>query len=131
MSDFIYSSKKNPQNNNKSQDPENQHFCLKDHAEFIDSDNNPRVDNENSDKVLAKKIIRDDSTYRFYIKLDNQGKLYNPLSIYGETKQSSFLDRVCRSQNKFKEVNEKAFNMYLSFLKTKNIAWFNNAEREA
>lgn len=128
MNDFIYSSKTNKPSVKEEQ---NLYFSLKDYADFIDDDNNPRINNENSDKVLAKKILRNDGSYRLHIKLDNNGKLYNPISIYGETKQSSFLDRVCRSQNKFKEVNDKAFNMYLSFLKTKNIAWFNNAEREA
>lgn len=128
MNDFIYSNK--PDHNAISANLENEYFSLKGFADFIDTNNNNRIKEEDSDKVFAKKLVRDDGSYRLYIRLDNNGKLYNPMSIYGETKQSSFLDRVCRSQNKFKEVNQKAFSLYLSFLKNKNLAWFHNAERE-
>jgi hypothetical protein len=105
-------------------------FTVSGKEDYIDKDNNPRCEDPSSDKVFAKKILRDDGSVRYTIKLDNRGKLYNPISIYGETKISSFLDRVCRSQNKYRDVNLKTFEMYIRFLKTKNIAWFNNAERE-
>lgn len=105
-------------------------FTLYGQEDFLDSGNNPRCQSENSDKVFAKKFQRDDGTIKYSLKLDNNGKIYNPISIYGTSKTSSFLDRVCRSQNKFKEVNQKAFDMYLKFLKTKNIAWLHNTERE-
>lgn len=105
-------------------------FTISGQEDFLDIDNNPRCNDINSTKVLAKRVHRDDGSIRYCIKLDNRGKLYNPISIYGETKVSSFLDRVCRSQNKYKDVNLKTFEMYIKFLKTKNIAWLNNAERE-
>jgi len=127
MDNFIYSPKNMSLDNIQSG---NEFYCIRGEEDFIDSNNNPRCNSENNDKVLAKKIVRDDGIIKYTIKLDNNGKIFNPMSIYGATKISSFLDRVCRAQNKYKEVNLKAFNMYLSFLKTKNIAWLNNAERE-
>jgi hypothetical protein len=99
--------------------------------EFLDSNSNPRVSNENDTRVLAKKIIRDDGSVKFTIRTNATGKLQNPVSIYGSEKTNNFLDRVCRSSDKFKEVNMKTFDLYINFLKTKNIAWLNNAEREA
>jgi hypothetical protein len=126
MNDFIHS----PKNTSTNESAVDEFYCVRGQEDFLDSNNNPRCNNETSDKVLAKKIVRDDGAIKYSLKLDNNGKIFNPISIYGSTKISSFLDRVCRSQNKYKEVNLKAFNMYLSFLKTKNIAWLHNAERE-
>jgi hypothetical protein len=127
MTNFIHSAK---DTNSDSIQSENEFYCIRGEEDFLDSNNNPRCNREDNDKVLAKKIIRDDGVIKYTIKLDNNGKIFNPMSIYGATKISSFLDRVCRSQNKYKEVNLKAFSMYLSFLKSKNIAWLNNVERE-
>lgn len=98
--------------------------------DFLDHNKNPRCYEESSKNVLAKKIYRTTDSVRYSIKIDNNGKIFNPLSIYGDVKQTSFLDRVCRAQNKYKDVNYKAFEMYLQFLKTKNLAWLHNAERE-
>jgi len=105
-------------------------YTLYGQEDFLDNDNNPRCESENSDKVYAKRSHRDDGSIKYSIKLDSNGKIYNPISIYGVSKITSFLDRICRSQNKYKEVNEKAFSMYLKFLKTKNVAWLHNTERE-
>jgi hypothetical protein len=110
--------------------PEEEFFTLYGQEDFLDNDNNPRCNSVTSDKVFAKRSFRNDGSTKYSIKLDNNGKIYNPTSIYGNAKTSSFLDRVCRSQNKFKEVNQKAFDMYIKFLKTKNLAWFHNTERE-
>lgn len=108
----------------------NEYYTIIGQEDFIDQDNNPRCDTEDSDKILAKKIYKDNSFYKYSIKIDNNGKIYNPLSIYGDVKQTSFLDRIyCRSQNKYRDVNYKTFQLYLQFLKTKNLAWLHNAER--
>lgn len=110
---------------------EQQSFTVIGQEDFVDELGRPRLNTEESDKVYAKQITRADHTRKYMIKLDRSGKLYNPLSIYGDQSQASaFLERVCRSQFKYREVNLKAFEMYLKFLSTKNIAWFNNTERE-
>lgn len=105
-------------------------FTISGEEDFIDSSGSPRLEKDLAEKVYAKKIIRKDNSYKYLIKLSNNSKLFNPLSIYGIEQDKSFLNRVCRSNKKFKEVNQKAFEWYLKFLRTKNIAWLNNAERE-
>ena len=111
-------------------DSMNQFYTLKGMEDIIDSNKNCRLNDEKLNKVFAKKTYRADNTHRFYIRVSNNGKLYNPVSMYGEEKTNTFLDRVCKDSIKFKEVNEKTFNLYIGFLNTKNIAWLNNAERE-
>lgn len=87
--------------------------------------------NEEDDKVYAKQIMRKDNSKKYMIRLDASGKLMNPLSTTDEKSGGSvFLESVCRSNKKFKEVNTKAFEWYLKFLSTKNSSWLHNAERE-
>lgn len=81
-------------------------------------------------EVYAKLLQKKDGTYKHMIRTSADGKLYNPMSIYGQEKTNDFLDRICKSNDKFKTVNEKAFNWYVQFLSTKNLGWFHNAERE-
>jgi hypothetical protein len=83
-----------------------------------------------SEEVYAKVLQKKDGSYKHMIRTSADGKLYNPVSIYGQEKTNGFLDRICRSNDKFKKVNEKAFNWYVQFLSTKNLSWFHNAERE-
>lgn len=85
---------------------------------------------KDSENVFAKKILRKNGTYKYMIRLSSNGKLFNPVSIYGQEQDNSFLNRVCRSNNKFTEVNSKTFDWYTKFLNSKNVAWLNNAERE-
>lgn len=90
------------------------------------------IKNAEDDKVYAKKIKRKDGSIKYVVKLSKSGKLYNPISMYNEehTPNTSFLDRVCRSDVRFKMVNQKAFDLYLKFLTTKNLGWLTNAQRE-
>jgi hypothetical protein len=104
-------------------------YTIINNHDYIDDQDNPRTKTLNT-KTLAKKITRDDGTIRYTIKLSNNNKLYNPISIYGQEKQQNFLDKICRSSDRFKEVNLKTFDLYLSFLKSRNISYLNNAERE-
>ena len=83
------------------------------------------------DKVYAKKIQRKDGSYRLSIRTAVDGKLFNPMSIYGEEKSNDLLNNVCKSNDRFKTVNAKTFTWYMQFLKTKNMSYLYNAEREA
>lgn len=108
----------------------NEYYTLVGNGDFIDEYKNSRANQDNYSKILAKKILREDQSIRYSIRITNAGKLYNPISIYGEEKQSTFLDRVCKTEPKFRDVNLKAFNLYLNFLNTKNLSYLHNAERE-
>jgi hypothetical protein len=96
--------------------------------DFIDSENNPRLNNESS-KVLAK-YFKTETSCRYFIKVGTYGKIYNPIGMYSEGTENKFLARIGKNELSFKEVNQKVFDQYLNFLRTKNIAWLNNAERE-
>lgn len=129
MNDFIF----NPTSRFKSKevetDNESELYTIVGLEEFLDDNNTPRLSND-SELVFAKKTLRKDGTIKYTLKLSNSGKLYNPVSMYGKEQETTFLNRVCRSNNKFIEVNQKVFDWYIQFLKTKNTAWLNNAERE-
>lgn len=126
MSEFIYQQK-----NELLTDNGNEFFTVLGSEDFMDSNSCPRITKDTDNRILAKKIIRDDGSTKYSIKTDASGKFQNPISMYGIEKSNNFLDRICRSSDKFKEVNMKTFNMYITFLRTKNPAWLHNAEREA
>lgn len=131
MKNFIY----NPTSVFNKTDPEDtdtkeEYYTVSGHQDFIDDLGFPRIKSSASEKILAKQISRKDGSVKFMIKLSSNGKLANPLSIYGVEEDNSFLNRVCRSNKKFKEVNQKTFEWYTKFLVTRNIAWLHNAERE-
>lgn len=95
--------------------------------EQLNGDGDPIVKSEN--KALAyKKTV--DSNIQYYVKVGLYGKIYNPIGLYSEGKSNKFLSKVGKQEYNFVKVNSKVFDMYLKFLKTKNIAWLNNAERE-
>lgn len=127
MNDFIFK----PLTEQLVTDQGNEYYAILGQHDFIDSESNPRVKKADDARVLAQKIIRDDGSIKYTIKFTRDNKMENPLSIYGAQKDTNFLDRVCRSNDRFKEVNPKVFGIYLNFLKTKNISWLHNAEREA
>lgn len=98
--------------------------------EYIDSDQNPRKHTDNNE-VYAKKNTRIDGSVKYLIKTGIDKKLYNPLSPIDKESNRAFLDRVSRSNDRFRSVSQKTFNWYIQFLRTKNTAWLHNAEREA
>ena len=86
---------------------------------------------EKDSSVCAKAVVAGDRAkyYKYYLKQERRsGYLYNPKGMYSEA--SKRRDSSGQSQWKFRQVNEKVFNMYIKFLETKNEAWLNNAERE-
>lgn len=95
---------------------------------------------KDSDKVFAKAIknglSRDISSqesfqYRYYVRLESNKKLYDPFPKYSTSdNKNSFVDRVCKSTNSFKEVNKSLFEKYITFLKTENTQWYKEASRE-
>jgi len=95
---------------------------------YFDSKDRPRTDDE--DKALAKSVVINNKPPKFYIKIGTYGKIYNPIGLYTEGHSQKFLAKIGKKQFEYKEVNQKVFDMYITFLKTKNLAWLNNAERE-
>lgn len=98
--------------------------------DYLDDHNNPRLNSDN-EKTLAKKLFTDQDKPRYLIKINTDGKFHDPFNLHSKPKlQSNFLDRTCK-EPKFKAVTNKVFDMYIKFLKTKNLSWLYNANREA
>jgi hypothetical protein len=93
----------------------------------LDNEGNP-VCREKNKSLAYTKIINDDKQY--YLKVGNHGKVFNPIGLYSEGRQNKFMSKIGKDEYSFTKVNSKVFDMYLNFLRTKNIAWLNNAERE-
>lgn len=96
--------------------------------QFLDKNKNPRTNTETND-TCAKKISSG-SSVKFFIKTGIYGKIYDPIGLYSEGTSAKFLARAGKKAWDYKQVNNKVFDMYLSFLRTKNKAWLTNAERE-
>lgn len=125
MDEFIFSNIKST----TAQQNTIEYYTVSGLQDFFDENQLPRL-NSDSDKVYAKKTIRDNGTIRYSIKLSLSNKLYDPTSQYGLDKTKSFLDSTVRNENRFKNVGPKVFDMYTTFLKTKNNSWLHNAQRE-
>jgi hypothetical protein len=101
-------------------------YTLLGNHDFIDEDDLPRT---NENKALAKTIIANNRK-KYMIKVGAYGKIFNPLGLHSEGRENKFLSKIGKNEWNFKEVNLKIFEMYLNFLKSRNIAWLNNAQRE-
>lgn len=64
---------------------------------------------------------------KYYIKRGLQGRLFNPMSLYGDIKTHK--KRTGQNEFQYFEVNKNAFHLYLKFLQTKNLSFLRNAER--
>jgi len=113
----------------KNQKNLNEYYCMIGEEDFLDKENYPRCKDEASKNICAKKVIRTDGTARYSIKTSEDRKLLNPWSIF-DPKDKKFLDSISRNQDPFIDVNYNVFGLYIKFLKTKNVAYLNNAERE-
>lgn len=130
MNNFIFNPKSLFSSAKKIDNTDEKLYTLTGYEDTKDNNGYATISKSDSDKIFAKQTLRKDGTTKYLVRLSNNGKLFNPLSIYGIEQDNSFLNRVCRSNKKFREVNEKTFSWYIKFLNTKNIAWLNNAERE-
>jgi len=92
----------------------------------LDSDGYPIT--TKLEDAVAKKTYT--SQMNFYIKIGANGKIYNPMGMFSEGNHNKFLAKLGKNEWKFTRVNQKVFDMYINFLKTKNTAWLNNAQRE-
>lgn len=97
--------------------------------DFIDENNNPCLINENDSRIMAKAKLKNNNSYKYMIRLDSLKKIYDPTIDMSETKDKNLFN-VDGAEIEFKEVSKTTFDLYLSFLRTMNVAWIRNAERE-
>ena len=85
---------------------------------------------QNQDQAFAIRN-NDGEARRYYIRRNSDGKLFNPKGLYTEHKHNKDIHNAYDSQSaQFVQVNRKTFVHYLQFLRTVNVAWLHNAERE-
>lgn len=100
------------------------------HSNIVDITGDP-IENgfpETNDDEKCMARVDYTNPPRYYVKVNPQGLLYNPMGILDEGTLNK--DLKYKKQWQFREVNKKVFNFYLNFLKTKNPLWINNANRE-
>lgn len=109
--------------------------------DFIDENGDPRIEDPSSDKIAAKSVQNkkpkhfgsSENYYSFFIKTTPNVELYNPIQLLSpieNKRQYNFVDGVCKEKWSFKEVSKITFDKYVMFLKTKNISWLKDAQRD-
>jgi hypothetical protein len=126
MSDsFIYT----PSKNTTSKNDDKFYGIIQDY-DFVDKENNPRINLEKDPRVLAKIKYKADGKEKFLIRIDNSKKLFNPSLPLSENKRDKLLEQYGADSSCFKEVSQRVFDYYVTFLRTANQSWIHNAERE-
>ena len=119
--------KQDNEQNTENMEEEMKLYTVLGEQEFIDKHKLPRTHSEA--KALAKEITANGET-KYFAKVNSYGKLYNPIGMFSEGKSNKFLSRIGRNEYNFKRITSRTFELYTSFLKSRNIAWINQAERE-
>lgn len=83
-------------------------------------------------EVKSKNILDRSPTYfKYYVKIEPNKSLYNPFTKnVAQSSRTSFVDKICKSENTFLEVNQSVFDKYINYLKTENQKWLTDAQRE-
>lgn len=118
---------------------ESRFYTTLQYQDFVDEQDNSRSSTENS-KVFAKAIkngLSRDMTrsgaqfFKYYIRCSSNKTLHDPFPKYSTSdNKTSFIDKVCKSDNSYKEVTYSVFDKYLNYLKTENSQWLKNAQKE-
>ena len=103
---------------------EDEFYTLFGIEDYVDDNGNTRQTQQGKN-TYAKRVDG-----KCLVKIGIDGRAYNPLGLYSEGHANKTLAKVGKGQYNFKRVNPKVFDLYVSFLRTKNIAWLNNANRE-
>lgn len=114
----------------KAKNKKNMYYCLLGKQNFIDNENNPRINTENDTNTLAKVKFKDNGQPKYLIRIDHNKRLYNPLNKDETRIHNKPIDLLLPNSTSFKEVSSKVFDFYLSFLRTLNASWITHAERE-
>ena len=128
--------------NSKTQNLQDDEFyCLLGYEDYLDSNGYPRTTSENENVVAkvvfskkTKHFVDSHKSYgRYYIKLDTNSKVFNPKQILSSVKDKdslNFINNICKQEWSFKEVTPQIFQKYITFLKTQNLSWLKDAQRD-
>ena len=103
-------------------------YTVKGKEQFLDEAHYPRTKFENNSNTHAKLVSIGESK-RYYIKFNRTGRIFDPCGLYDEIQQTRESRHASRPNWKWRQVSERVFLFYLEYLKTRNKAFFINAER--
>lgn len=103
---------------------ENKYFTLFGMQDYIDNEGNT-CQKQETGNTFAKIVDN-----KYLIKIGINNTVYNPIGMFSENQPNKILSKIGKKEFSFKRVNKKVFDLYVSFLRTKNLAWLNNANRE-
>jgi hypothetical protein len=119
------------------------YYTLSGHEDFLDSEGNPvrsKLDNSVYAKALKNKppkafkantLDLEAVQYSYYVKASPNRILVNPIKTFAQpVKKANFIDSVCKNKELFIQVNKAIFDKYLNFLRTQNMKWLTDAQRE-
>lgn len=117
-------------------------YCLKGYEDYIDDEGFPRLNNPDNKDAVAKIVFSKKTKHfidshktngRYYIKLDPNSKIFNPKPILSSVTNKdslNFINNICKEEWSFKEVTPQVFHKYITFLKTQNLSWLKDAQRD-
>lgn len=108
---------------------DNRLYTIVGQHDFLDEDGYPRLNLKDDVKPLAELSITNGKTV-YFVKRSDSGRLFNPIGLYSEGQEEKFMKHRGKNQWSLRRCNHSVFKNYINFLKTKNEAWFRNAERE-
>lgn len=120
INDFVVNRTAQKQENNT----DTEFYTVFGMEDYLDDDGNPRQQQEKQN-TFAKT-----HDGKYFIKIGIDNRAYNPIGMYSEGQHNKMLQKIGKKQFNFKKVNKKVYDLYVSFLRTKNLAWLNNADRE-
>ena len=114
------------------------YYVLLDTQEFLDDKGFPRTKDVN--KACAKAVYGRKSKhitdrkayYTYHIQCSQNNEAYNPIDLHSTVqikKTNAFIDKVCKEEVKFQEVDQSIFDQYIEFLKTKNARMLKDINR--
>ena len=113
---------------NKTEDKyEYSYYTLFGDHNGVDDNGNPTTDNLENALAYNKKTNKEES---FYLKVGAYNRIFNPIGLFSEGKSNKFHSKTGKKEYDFTRVNKRVFDWYINFLRTKNLSWLNNAERE-
>lgn len=116
-----------------------QYYTISKYQDFVDDYGFPRLSIDN-DKVFAKAVKqikgknilqKNPNYFRYYVKIEPNKSLHDPFVGFSvQSNRPSFVDKICKNENSFMEVNQSVFDKYTNYLRTENNKWLVDASRE-
>jgi len=111
-------------------------FTFKGQEDFLNDEECPMLEAPGEDVDLFTLVdayailVNNGTSIKYYVKRGKYGKLFNPIGMYSEGTQRKQHRHAGKPAWEFKQCSKKVFTHYTHFLRTRNAAWLNNAERE-